>query len=73
MNKFEVIFSVVVLVLAILAWFWLFSEKPEKSPTDNFTEEEKFYADLLLMKNDLDADAFETSKQMLAEVLGNRY
>ena len=41
--------------------------RQNQEPT--YTEEERFYADLLLKKNELDADAFQTRKDMFDEAL----
>ena len=43
-----------------------------KTKKTEYTEEEEFYATLLQMKSDLDADAFRTRKAMLDEVLKHR-
>lgn len=55
-------------ILSIVYIGWLLSklETHEKEP--EYTEKEKFYAELLLMKHDLDADAFATKKQILDEL-----
>ena len=39
-----------------------------KTKKTEYTEEEEFYATLLQMKSDLDAEAFEASRDMLNEV-----
>ncbi len=39
-----------------------------KTKKKEYTEEEEFYATLLQMKSDLDAEAFEASRDMLNEV-----
>ena len=57
-----------------LSAFWfvedLFNKYRGKSKTKKteYTEEEEFYTTLLQIKSDLDAEAFEASRDMLNEV-----
>lgn len=48
------------------------SQRYAAHSSPEFTEEEQFYADLLLKKIDLDADAFATRKSMLDEYLKHK-
>lgn len=43
-----------------------------KTNKTEYTEEEEFYATLLQMKSDLDAEAFEASRDMLNEVFRHK-
>lgn len=43
-----------------------------KTKKTEYTEEEEFYATLLQIKSDLDAEAFEASRDMLNEVFRHK-
>lgn len=58
-------------VLTIVLFGWIVFSNPKTEVTEKepeYTEEEKLYAELLLMKHDIDADAFATKKQMMEEI-----
>lgn len=70
------VLSAISLLLGI--WSYLDERKAKKNQvqkyyrqtkTPAYTEEEQFYANLLLRKNDLDADAFATRRAMFDEAL----
>lgn len=57
------------LSLAFIAWAtWIIRTSDKQNQQPEYTEEEKLYAELLLMKHDLDADAYATRKKMMEEV-----
>jgi hypothetical protein len=53
------------IVVAYVVYLWFSTPAQE---TEAYTEEEKFLADLLIMKNDLDADMFATKKEIIEEL-----
>lgn len=70
------ILSAIILLLGI--WIYLDERNIQKNRVRRYshqnqetiyTEEEKFYANLLLKKHELDADAFKTRKAMFDEAL----
>ena len=52
-------------VVAYVVYLWFSTPAQE---VEVYTEEEKFLADLLIMKNDLDADMFATKKEIIEEL-----
>lgn len=61
--------------LVLVFWYYLDERNTQarkyyrQNQESNYTEEEQFYANLLLKKNELDADAFKTRKAMFDEAL----
>ena len=61
--------------LVLVFWYYLDERNTQarkyyrQNQESNYTEEEQFYANLLLKKNELDADAFQTRKDMFDEAL----
>lgn len=61
--------------LVFVFWYYLDERNTQarkyyrQNQESNYTEEERFYANLLLKKNELDADAFKTRKAMFDEAL----
>lgn len=61
--------------LVFVFWYYLDERNIQarkyyrQNQESNYTEEERFYANLLLKKNELDADAFKTRKAMFDEAL----
>lgn len=55
------------LLAIVLVSYLELNYRTKTSKEPEYTEEEKFYAELLLMKQDLDADAFRTRQAMHQE------